>query len=156
VYCECKEKRKTKSQTNYDVFYVCAKSKGGCGKEITELRSTDSIITKSEQEILLLASQTNTVITALTFVDTTFDYCEIVYRLKEANTGNVRIGTLYLYVTSNRTDVMLYDLYTETDDTGIEFDAMIDGANVDIRYSSRANGATMYYDNKNDSVRLNI
>jgi len=98
-----------------------------------------------EQEYLhstsLLASQTNTVISDLTFAHASFEGCQITYKIKEATTNNVRIGTLR--VVSNGTNVSLNDVSTETADVNIIFDAVVNGANINIRYTSSTNAATM-------------
>ena len=33
-FCSCDNRQEVKQQIGDDVFYVCSKSKGGCGKEI--------------------------------------------------------------------------------------------------------------------------
>lgn len=96
--------------------------------------------------ISLAGSQTNTVITDFTFAHATIEGLEIVYKVKEATSGDIRIGTLR--VVTNGTSVVLNDVSTETADTGITFDAVVNGANINIRYSSGANGATMRADVK--------
>lgn len=96
--------------------------------------------------ISMLGSQTDTVIADLTFAHATVEGCEIVYKVKEATSGDIMIGTLR--VVTNGTSVVLSDVGTETADTGITFSAAINGANVEIRYSSGTNGATMRCDVK--------
>jgi hypothetical protein len=36
VYCDCKNKKPLTNEANKTTFTVCAKSQGGCGKEIKE------------------------------------------------------------------------------------------------------------------------
>lgn len=96
--------------------------------------------------ISLSASQTNAVIAALTFAHASFEGCEIVYKIKEATSNDVRIGTLR--VVTNGTNVVLNDVSTETADVGITFDAVVNGTDINIRYSSGTNGATMRADVK--------
>lgn len=97
-------------------------------------------------EISLAGSQTDTVISALTFAHASFEGLEMVYKIKEATSGDVRIGTVR--VVTNGTDVVLNDIATETNDTGITFSAVVNGSNINIRYSSGVNGATMRADVK--------
>ena len=97
-------------------------------------------------EIALSASQTDTVIAALTFAHASFEGMEIVYKIKEATSNDVRIGTMR--IATNGTDVVLNDVATETNDTGVTFSAVVNGSNINIRYSSGANGATMRADVK--------
>jgi hypothetical protein len=71
---------------------------------------------------------------------------EIVYKVKEATSNDIRIGTVR--VVTNGTDIALNDISTETGDTGITFSAVVNGANVNIRYSSGSNAATLRCDVK--------
>lgn len=96
--------------------------------------------------IAMIGSQTNTVISSLTFAHASIEGLEIVYKVKEATSGDIRIGTIR--VVTNGTSVSLNDLSTETAETGISFDAVVNGANINIRYSSGSNGATMRADVK--------
>ena len=91
--------------------------------------------------IAMIGSQTDTVIAALTFAHATYEAVEILYKLKEAVSGDIKMGILL--VVSNGTDVAITDTGAETADTGITFDAAVNGANIEISYSSGANGATM-------------
>lgn len=96
--------------------------------------------------ISLAASQTDAVISELTFAHATFEGMEMVYKVKEDTTSSIRIGTVR--VVTDGTNVVLNDMGTELSDTGITFDAVINGANVEITYSSGANGAVMRADVK--------
>lgn len=96
--------------------------------------------------ISLSGSQSDTVITAFTFAHASIEGLEIVYKLKEASTNNVKIGTIR--VVTNGSSVVLVDVGTDTAETGITFSAAINGANVEVSYSSGTNGATMRADVK--------
>lgn len=96
--------------------------------------------------ITLSASQTDAVISALSFAHATFEGCEVTYKVKEDTSGDIRIGTLR--VVSNGTNVSITDTFTDTAETGISFSAAVNGANVEIKYSSGANGAVMRADVK--------
>lgn len=96
--------------------------------------------------ISLSASQTDTVISDLTFAHATYEGMEIVFKVKEATSNDVKIGTIR--VVTNGTNVVLNEVSTETADTGITFSAVVNGSNVNIRYSSGSNGATMRADVK--------
>lgn len=106
----------------------------------------DFVVEEWYNTISLAASQTDTVISDLTTVHAVYEGLEIVYKIKEATTNNVRIGTLR--VATNGTDITLNDVYTETADTGITFSAVINGGNINIRYSSGTNAATLRADVK--------
>lgn len=107
---------------------------------------TDFIEEEYIHGIALSASQTNTIITDLTFAHATFEGLEITYKLKEATSNNVSIGTIR--VVTNGTNIVLNDMSTETADLGVTFDAVVNGANVNIRYTSDTNAVTMRADVK--------
>lgn len=96
--------------------------------------------------IALSGSQTNTTISSLTFAHASYDGAQLTYRIKEATSGDVRVGQLLL--ATDGTNVSLSDTGTETASTGITFSSIVSGANVIIRYSSGANGATLHIDRK--------
>lgn len=95
--------------------------------------------------ISLLASQTNTVISDLTFAHATYSAVEITYYLKDL-ASDYRLGTIR--VVTNGSTVTLNDTYTENISNGITFDAVINGANIEIRYTTGANTATLRADIK--------
>lgn len=101
--------------------------------------SSDSTLVEEEyfDAISLDASQTNTVIAALNFAHASFEGCELTYKLK--GNSQVRIGTLR--VVTDGTAVAVNDVYTETGETNISFDAVVNGANINIRYSSTQSAA---------------
>lgn len=107
---------------------------------------TNFITEKYIHGIALNGSQTDTAISALQFAHATFEGCEIVAKIKETTTGDIKICTIR--VVTNGTAVSLNEVSVETADTGITFSAAIVGANVEIRYSSGTNGATMRADVK--------
>ena len=107
---------------------------------------TDFIEEEYIHGIALSGSQTNAVMSDLTFAHASVEGCEISYKVKEATSNDIRIGTMR--VVTNGSNVVLNDMATETADTGISFSAAINGANVEIRYSSGTNGATLRCDVK--------
>lgn len=96
--------------------------------------------------IALAGSQTNSTMSALTFAFASYEALEITYKLKQTSTNNVRIGTIR--VVTNGTTVVLNDVYTDSADVGITFSAAINGSNIEVRYSSGTNGATLRADVK--------
>lgn len=96
--------------------------------------------------IALAGSQSGTVISALTFAFASFEGLEITYKIKQTTSGNVRIGTIR--VATNGTVAVLNDMWTDSADLGMSFSAAINGANVEISYSSGSNGGTMRADVK--------
>ena len=96
--------------------------------------------------ISLVGSQTDSAISALTFAFASYEALEIVYKIRQATTNNVRIGTIRCV--TNGTTVVLNDVYTDSADLGISFSAAINGSNVEVRYTSGTNGGTMRADVK--------
>lgn len=96
--------------------------------------------------IALAGSQSNTTISAFTFAFASFEGLEITYKFKQTSTSNVRIGTMR--VVTNGTSVVLNDIYTDSADTAIAFSAVVNGSNIEIRYTSGTNGGTMRADVK--------
>jgi hypothetical protein len=96
--------------------------------------------------VAMIGSQTDTVISDLTFAHATVEGLEISYKVKEDTSNDIKIGTIRCV--TNGTNVVLNEMSTETADTGITFSAAVNGANIEISYSSGANGATMRADVK--------
>lgn len=94
----------------------------------------------------LNASATASVLAALTFAYASFEGLEITYKIKEASTSRVRIGTLR--VVTNGTDTSMVDTFTETGDVGVTWTVAINGANLEVKYTTTANAKTMRADVK--------
>lgn len=115
-------------------------------KRAKQASKTQFVSEEYIHSIALTGSQTNTVITAFTFAFASFDALEITYKIKQTSTNNMRVGTLR--VVTNGTAVALNDVYTDTADMSISFDAVVNGSNINIRYTSGTNGGTMRADVK--------
>lgn len=101
--------------------------------------ATTSIIEEQYLHSLsLLDAQTDIVIASLGLAHATHEGMEVVYKIKEATTARVRIGTLS--IVTNGTDISVVDSHNETGDVGVSFSAVINGANVDVRYSTTSSG----------------
>lgn len=96
--------------------------------------------------ISLSASQTNTTISSLTFAHASFEGFEMVYKIKEATSNDIRIGTFK--VVTNGSAISYADTYNETASTGVTLSATISGSDILIQYSSGSNGASMKVDVK--------
>lgn len=96
--------------------------------------------------VSLSASQTATVLSSLTFAYASFEGLEVVYKIKEATTNRVRIGTLR--VATNGTDTSAVDTFAETGDVGVTWTLAINGANLEVKYTTTANAKTMRADVK--------
>jgi hypothetical protein len=103
--------------------------------------STSLFFEQEYIEATLTASQTNTVLAALTVAHASFEGLMIDYKIKEATTSRVRIGTLY--ITTNGTDTSLSDSFTESGDVGTTWSLGINGANLEVKYTTTANAKTM-------------
>ncbi len=95
---------------------------------------------------ITLAASTTAVISELTFDSGAFEGMEITYKIKEATTNNVRIGTIR--VVTNGSSVVLNDVSTETADLGISFSAALNVADVEISHTNDTNVVTMRCDVK--------
>lgn len=89
----------------------------------------------------LTASQTSAVASAFTFATASFEGAMIEYKIKEASTNRVRTGTVY--IATDGTNTSFSDTFTETGDVGVVWDLNINGANLEVRYTTTANNKTM-------------
>lgn len=96
--------------------------------------------------LTLTASQTDSVSTELSFAHASFEGIEVMYKIKEATTNRVRIGTLR--VVTNGTDTSFADTFTESGDVGVTWSVGINGANLEVKYTTTANNKTMRTDVK--------
>lgn len=96
--------------------------------------------------LTLTASQTDAVQSSLTFAHASFEGIEITYKIKEATTNRVRVGTLR--VATNGTDVSAVDTFAQTADVGVSWSAAVNGANIEVKYTTTANNKTMRADVK--------
>lgn len=94
----------------------------------------------------LTASQTDAVIAAFTFAHASFEAFEMTYKIKEATTNRVRVGVFK--VVTNGTDISYTDAYNDTADVGTAFSAAINGADVEIKYTTSANSKNLKADIK--------
>ena len=85
----------------------------------------------------LTANVTNQVINSFTFAHATYNGCIIEYRIKKGTL--VRVGRIM--VATDGTNVALNDSFVETVDSTIVFDAVINGANVEIRQTNTETGS---------------
>lgn len=100
--------------------------------------------------LTLTASQSGVSQASLAFAHASFEGQEVSYKIKEATSNRVRIGTIR--VATNGTDLTLVDTFTETGDVGVTWAAAINGANVELRYTTTANNKTMRADVKRFKV----
>jgi hypothetical protein len=103
-----------------------------------------------EQEYLhavsLSASATNTVAPELGFAFATFAGIEVTYTIREATTNRIRLGRLR--VVTDGTNISVVDDSADTADVGVSWSAVVNGANIDVRYTTTANAKTMRADIK--------
>lgn len=84
----------------------------------------------------LTSNTTNEVVTGLTFAFATYNSAKIDYRIKKGTL--VRVGTLLL--STDGTTVAFNDMFVETVDSTITFDAVINGTNINIRQTNTETG----------------
>jgi len=96
--------------------------------------------------LTLNALASASVLTQLTFAYASYEGLEVVYKIKEASTARVRIGTLR--IVTNGTDTSVVDTFTETGDVGVTWTVAINGANLEVKYTTTANAKTMRADVK--------
>ena len=85
----------------------------------------------------LTANTSNEVISGMTFAFASFNGCIIEYRIKKGTL--VRVGRIM--VATDGTNVALNDSFVETVDSTLVFDAVINGANVEIRQTNTETGS---------------
>ncbi len=85
---------------------------------------------------------TNEVVIGLTFAHASFNGCVIDYRIQKGTL--VRVGKML--VATDGTNVSLNDSFVETVDSTVVFEAVVNGANINIRHTNTESGTmTMTY-----------
>ncbi len=84
----------------------------------------------------LTANTSNEVITGLTFAHASYNACKIEYRVKKGTL--VRTGTIL--VSTDGTAVAFNDMFVETVDSTLVFEAVVNGANINIRQTNAETG----------------
>jgi len=124
---------------NSDVKATLARrSESGASSNFIEEQYLDALT--------LTASQTDTVLAGLTFAHASFEGLEISYKIKEATTNAVRVGTLR--VATNGTLVSVVDVSAQTGDVGVSWSGVVNGANINVLYTTTTNNKTMRADVK--------
>lgn len=99
----------------------------------------------------LAGSSSGVTASAFNFAHATFQGCELTYSIKEATTNRVRIGTLR--VATDGTNIGISDSFSESADCDVAWDAVINGANVELKYTTaNANAKVMRTDVKRFKV----
>jgi hypothetical protein len=84
----------------------------------------------------MTSTVTDEVITGLTFAHASFNGCYVEYRIKKGTL--VRTGRFL--VSTDGTEVAFNDSFVETVDSTVVFDAVVNGANINIRHSNAESG----------------
>lgn len=90
-----------------------------------------------EQEYIdseVLAANTTTTPASLTYAFASFEGCEIVYKMKQATSAFVRIGTFRVANDSAGSLVSYTDTQNETGDCEIAVSAAVNGSNIEISF----------------------
>ena len=94
----------------------------------------------------LTGSASNTAVADFEFAHASYEGLKIDYKIKEATTNAIRVGTLY--IGTNGTAATAADYFTENADVGVTWSVAVVGANVEVRYTTSANNKTMRADIK--------
>ncbi len=102
----------------------------------TVRRTTDgtNFLEESYQDASTLTNNTTTTVSALTYAAASYEGVEITYKMKQATTNAVRIGTIR--VANNASSVSMSDVYAETADCQIIVSAAVNGANIEISFAN--------------------
>jgi len=84
----------------------------------------------------MTSTVTNEVIAGLTFAHATNNSANIIYRIKKGTL--VRTGTML--VSTDGTNVAFNDTFVETVDSSVVFEAVVNGANINIRHTNTESG----------------
>ena len=84
----------------------------------------------------MTSTVTNEVITGLTFAHASFNGCYVEYRIKKGTL--VRTGRFL--VSTDGTEIAFNDSFVETVDSTVVFEAVINGANINIRHTNAESG----------------
>lgn len=86
------------------------------------------------------ANVTNEVVTALSFAHASINGCSIDYRIAKGTL--VRTGKMIL--ATDGTNVAFNDMFVETVDSTIVFEAVVNGANINIRHTNTESGTITF------------
>jgi hypothetical protein len=115
-------------------------------RRATQGSPTDFIEEQYIHSISLLASQTGTVISELTFDPLVFETIHITYKMRDA-IGSIRTGTIM--VVSDGTLLSIFDGPSiQTNPVNISFNAQVTGPNIEITYTSSTEAALLRVDVK--------
>lgn len=90
--------------------------------------------------VSLTSNTINEVVTGLTFAFASFNGCSIDYRIAKGTL--VRTGKMIL--ATDGTNVAFNDMFVETIDSTIVFDAVVSGANINIRQTNTESGTITF------------
>lgn len=105
--------------------------------------SSDSAYWEEEyiDSITLSTASPNTVISDLSLAHATHEGMQVEYKIKEATTNTVAVGTIY--VVTNGTDTSIVDTGVGTAEMGLTWNLNINGATTELRYTKAGLNATM-------------
>lgn len=107
-------------------------------KSVKRGKQATALVEEEYMDALTLANNTTAVISAMTIATASYNALVVEYLIKEATTLKTRMGKLK--VATNGTDVSYVEDSTETADLGITFSAAINGANLEVSYTSTNTG----------------
>jgi hypothetical protein len=133
------------SVTNTEFDYLSAATSNIQG-QLNDKEPIHNTTLTQDYNLTLGANVTNEVVTVLTFAHAAYNGCIVDYRISKGTL--VRAGRLL--VASDGTNVSLNDSFVETVDSTIVFEAVINGANINIRHTNTESGTILitYQQNK--------
>jgi hypothetical protein len=116
------------------------------GSSLKRGATNTNVVTETYVHSSALTASTTAVCTDLTFAHATYKAMIVDYMIKEATSGEVRTGKLF--VATDGTDVSISDMYSETADITTSWAGAINGTDVELSYTTGANAKTARFDKK--------
>lgn len=106
---------------------------GGLQANLIKLMDSTAFVQETYKSALTLTDNSGpTALSALTFAHATYCASQIEYTIKEA----IGIRTGRIFVVCDGTNFSITDDYTETGDVGVTWTSAINGANVEVKYTT--------------------
>ena len=106
---------------------------GGLQANLIKLMDSTAFVQETYKSALTLTNNSGpTALSALTFAFGTYCASQIEYTIKEA----IGIRTGRIFVVCDGANVSITDDYTETGDVGVTWTSAINGANVEVKYTT--------------------
>lgn len=107
-------------------------------KSVKRGKQASALIEEEYVDSTTLSDNTTAVVAAFTFALATYNAIQIDYLIKEATSLDTRVGKLM--VVTNGTTTSITDVFTETGSPAVSWSAAVNGANVEISYTTASSG----------------